>query len=86
MIPYKNQQDAYILGNNEDMITRLDDTLLTLNNIMASRFVEGIRSRVESQVRMFRHLQEILDEWAIHQQNYIYLEPILSTNASQMGL
>lgn len=29
------------------MITRLDDTLLTLNNIMASRFVEGIRERVE---------------------------------------
>jgi hypothetical protein len=29
------------------MITRLDDTLLTLNNIMASRFVEGIRTRVE---------------------------------------
>jgi len=44
---YKNVQDAYILGNNEDMITRLDDTLLTLNNIMASRFVEGIRPRVE---------------------------------------
>ena len=46
--------EAYILGNNEDMITRLDDTLLTLNNIMASRFVDGIRGRVEIQVRMFR--------------------------------
>lgn len=86
MIPYKNVTEAYILGNNEDMITRLDDTLLTLSNILASRFVEGIRPRVETQVRMFRHLQELLDEWAIHQTNYIYLEPILSTNASQMGL
>jgi dynein heavy chain len=86
VIPYKNVTEAYILGNNEDMITRLDDTLLTLSNILASRFVEGIRPRVETQVRMFRHLQELLDEWAIHQTNYIYLEPILSTNASQMGL
>ncbi len=48
------------------MITRLDDTLLTLSNILASRFVEGIRPRVETQVRMFRHLQELLDEWMIH--------------------
>jgi hypothetical protein len=47
VIQYKNVAEAYILGNNEDMITRLDDTLLTLNNIMASRFVEGIRGRVE---------------------------------------
>ena len=65
--PYKNSQEAFILGNNEDMITRLDDTLLTLNNIMASRFVEGIRFRCEIQVRMFRQLQELLDEWAAHQ-------------------
>lgn len=63
---YKNQQEAYILGNNEDMITKLDDTLLTLNNIMASRFVEGIKPRVEQQVKMFRHLQELIDEWAVH--------------------
>lgn len=54
VIPYKNIAEAFILGNNEDMISKIDDTLLTLNNIMASRFVEGIRTRVENQVRMFR--------------------------------
>lgn len=67
MASYKGSTEAYILGNNEDMITRLDDTLLTLNNIMASRYVDGIRARVEHQVKMFRMLQELLDEWAVHQ-------------------
>ena len=38
------------------MITKLDDTLLTLNNIMASRFVTGIKARVEAQSKMFRQL------------------------------
>ena len=46
-IQYKEKNDVYILGNNEDLIAKLDDTLLTVNNILASRFIEGIRERVE---------------------------------------
>jgi dynein heavy chain len=44
---YKDNKEISILGNNEDMIAKIDDTLLTVNNILASRFVEGIRTRVE---------------------------------------
>lgn len=44
---YKDKIDMYILANNDELISKLDDTLLTLNNILASRFVEGIRGRVE---------------------------------------
>lgn len=43
---YKDRTDMFILGNNEDLIGKLDDTLLTLNNILASRFVDRIRSKV----------------------------------------
>jgi len=35
------------LGDIEELVARIDDSLLTLNNIMASRFVEAIRSKVE---------------------------------------
>jgi len=45
---YKDNKEIAILGNNEDLIAKIDDTLLTVNNILASRFVEGIRVRVES--------------------------------------
>lgn len=44
---YKDNKEISILGNNEDLIAKIDDTLLTVNNILASRFVENIRSRVE---------------------------------------
>lgn len=36
---YKDRPDAFILGNNDDLLTKLDDTLLVVNNILASRFV-----------------------------------------------
>jgi len=76
---YKEKNDVFILGNNEDLISKLDDTLLTVNNILASRFVEGIRARVERQLKLFRYLQELLDEWMVHQRNWLYLEPILTS-------
>lgn len=44
---YKERSDVFILANNEELISKLDDTLLTVNNILASRFVERIRERVE---------------------------------------
>jgi dynein heavy chain len=45
--PYRESKEIFILGNNEDLIAKIDDTLLTVNNILASRFVEGIRTEVE---------------------------------------
>lgn len=35
--PYKDKMDFYILGNNEDLITRLDDSLETISSILSSR-------------------------------------------------
>ena len=37
-------------------------------------------------MKLFLNLQELVDEWQMHQNNYLYLEPILNTNTSQMGL
>jgi len=39
-IPYKDKKNVYILGDIDELIAKIDDVLLTLNNIMASRFVE----------------------------------------------
>jgi dynein heavy chain len=63
---YKDNKEISILGNNEDLIAKIDDTLLTVNNILASRFVEGIRTRVEAQLKLLRYFQELLDEWMLH--------------------
>ncbi|CAK72703.1 unnamed protein product (macronuclear) [Paramecium tetraurelia] len=76
--PYRESKDIFILGNNQDLISKIDDTLLTVYNILASRFVEGIRSE-----NTFRKL---FDEWMIHQRNWLYLEPILNSPYSAKNL
>jgi hypothetical protein len=35
------------LGNNEEVISKIDDTSLNINNMLGSRFVEEIRGAVE---------------------------------------
>ena len=39
VIPYKNTKETFILGNNDDLISKLDDTLLMLNNVLGSRLI-----------------------------------------------
>ncbi|CAK92427.1 unnamed protein product (macronuclear) [Paramecium tetraurelia] len=84
--PYRESKDVFILGNNEDLISKIDDTLLTVNNILASRFVEGIRPEVERQQSLLRYFQELFDEWMLHQRNWLYLEPILNSPYSAKNL
>lgn len=84
--PYKDKMDFYILGNNEELITRLDDSLETISSILSSRYVEGIRGRVEKEKEDLRYFQELLDAWMICQKNWMYLEPIFSSPDIQKQL
>ena len=72
----REKDNIYVLGKveNEENISKIDDTLLTLNNILGSRYSERIRDRVEKQMKKFRYLQQFLDEWFLHQRNWLYLE------------
>lgn len=36
-------KEGIVLGNNEKMFQTIDDQLMVLNNIMASRYVENFR-------------------------------------------
>ena len=47
MIPYKESAEVYILGNNEEFIGKLDDSLVTINNVLSSKYVHGIKAEVE---------------------------------------
>ena len=45
VIPYKQGKDT-ILGNNDQMITKIDDNLMVVNNILASKYVAPLKTRV----------------------------------------
>ena len=56
VIPYKQGKDT-ILGNNDEMITKIDDNLMVVNNILASKYVAPLKTRVQTQVKMLRYVQ-----------------------------
>jgi dynein heavy chain len=59
-IPYKEGKDN-ILGNNDELISKIDDNMLTVNNILGSKYVGPIKPRVEIQAKMLRYMQDLID-------------------------
>lgn len=43
LAPYKDQKDVVILGSLEEIIANVDESLVTINTINSSRFVEPIK-------------------------------------------
>ena len=83
---YKEQKDVYILGGVEEIITNLDDSLVTISTIMGSRFVAGIKEEVEGWRKRLVLFQETLDEWLTCQRGWMYLETIFSAPDIQRQL
>lgn len=59
---------------------------MIVNNILASKYVGPIKQRVELQSKMLRYLQDLMDQWYLHQKNWIYLEPILKSPFAMKNL
>ena len=78
--PYKDTRDVFVLGGVEDVVTTLEDSMMTMMTITSSRFVSGIRDhvdRMESDLRLF---SDTLDQWLEVQKTWVYLEPIFQSN------
>jgi len=76
--PYKETKDVFILGGVDDVFAALDESLVTINTILASRFVGAIRGPVEEEQKKLRLLSDTLDEWLSCQRNWMYLETIFA--------
>ena len=77
--PYKEVKDLYILGDTSEVVANLDDCLVTINTVLGSRYVGGIRNFVDSWRSKLMHFSETLDEWLTCQRNWMYLETIFSS-------
>lgn len=77
--PYKDVKDLYILGDTSEIVASLDDCLVTINTVLGSRYVSGIRAYVDTWRTKLMHFQETLDEWLTCQRNWMYLETIFSS-------
>ena len=86
MKPYKDQKDAWILGEIDDITMQLEDSMVTMGQITASRFVGGIREKVEDMEAHLNLFSDTLDEWLQAQRNWMYLESIFCAQDIQRQL
>ncbi|EQC26205.1 hypothetical protein SDRG_15942 [Saprolegnia diclina VS20] len=84
--PYKESKDVFVLGAVDEVLAALDDSIVTINTILGSRFIGAIRDEVETWRRRLVGLQETLDEWLLVQKNWMYIETIFSAPDIQRQL
>ncbi|GMH64114.1 hypothetical protein TrST_g1151 [Triparma strigata] len=83
---HRDQANIYILGSLEDIFTLLEDNQVTLQTMMGSRFIMGVRDEVETWAKKLGLLSETLDEWIACQRNWMYLETIFCAEDIQKQL
>ncbi|KAL0028415.1 hypothetical protein WJX77_005025 [Trebouxia sp. C0004] len=86
LIPFKDVKDAYILGSVEDVTAALEDSMVTMSTILASRFMVGIRNEVERVDRQLHLFSDTLDEWLACQKDWMYLKTIFTAPDIQRQL
>ena len=84
--PHRESKDVFILASLDDIFIQLEDHQSGLQSMLASRFVMGIRDRVESWDKKLSHLSETLDEWLAVQRAWMYLESIFGAPDIQKQL
>ena len=83
---YKERHDTFILGGIEPVMEALDDSLVTLNTILGSRYCAPIRYDVTNWQKKLSLLSDTLDEWLQVQQQWMYLETIFGAADIQRQL
>ena len=86
LLSYKEQKDVYILGAIDDVMVLVDDSMVTMGTITASRFVGGIREKVEQYEKGLNVFSETLDEALGVQKAWMYLESIFCAQDIQRQL
>jgi len=83
---HRNQKDLWILADIADIITLLEDHSVQVQTMMGSRFVQGIRDKVEVWEAKIKLASDVIDEWLQVQRAYMYLESIFCAEDIQRQL
>jgi dynein heavy chain len=78
MVPYKST-DAFLVANTEDLTAMLDDQLVMLQTMLSSPYILTFMQRARNWKQTIKSVQELLDEWLLCQQRWVYLAPIFSS-------
>ena len=62
-INHRDQPGLYIIGGLDEVFTQLEDDQVTLQTMMASRYISAVQVRVDYWEKRLALLSETLDEW-----------------------
>ncbi|KAJ0392153.1 hypothetical protein P43SY_009213 [Pythium insidiosum] len=85
-LSHRDQKDVFILGSLEEILTLLEDNQVTLQTMMGSRFILGVKDEVDRWNKRLSMLSETLDEWIQCQRSWMYLETIFCAEDIQKQL
>jgi dynein heavy chain len=83
---HRNQKDLWILADMAEIITLCEDHGVTVSTMMGSRFVQGIREKIEIWEKKINLASDVIDEWYQVQRAWMYLENIFSAEDIQAQL
>ena len=73
-------RDQTILGGLDDILLQLEDHQVQIQTCLASRYVAGIKTLVESWDVKLQRIADVLEAWVEVQKSWMYLEFIFSSD------
>eukprot|EP01119_Soliformovum_irregulare_P017766 TRINITY_DN5330_c0_g1_i3.p1 TRINITY_DN5330_c0_g1~~TRINITY_DN5330_c0_g1_i3.p1 ORF type:complete len:3685 (-),score=1128.16 TRINITY_DN5330_c0_g1_i3:1844-12898(-) len=79
LVAYKDT-GTYVLTLTEELMGLVDDQLVTLQTMLGSHFIVSLIERARDWKIQLKQVQTIVDEWMLVQQQWLYLQPIFSSD------
>lgn len=71
---------AFILKDVEQILNLIDDHIIKTQSIRSSPYIKQFESHAKGWEQQLVRMQELLSSWLLCQRNWIYLEPVFSSN------
>lgn len=84
--PYKkgNELKGYAIKSPDDIRQELEDNILLLASLNASKYNRSIKSKVSQWERDLNTINDVIDSWLIVQRKWMYLESIFASDDIRM--
>lgn len=88
VVPYKkgNELKGYALKAPDEIRQLLEDNILILQTLNASKYIRAIKGRVGQWEKDLNTINDVIDSWFIVQRKWMYLESIFASDDIRMQL
>ena len=78
-VPILAFKDTHIIQSVDEIQVLLDDQIVTAQAMKTSRYVKPIEAECRDWVNKLTNIQDVIEEWAKCQRQWMYLEPIFTS-------